>query len=112
MIDLENAQLVPEWGAVRKRVQSRAEHHDLTDAAFNRRGQSIFRKACSHGNEESQPLSGRVTFCLAHDGLGVFAQNAQGERIRKDSPPFQNLMSGTVGGGGSCGSAWLSQLHD
>jgi hypothetical protein len=112
MIDLENAQLVSEWVAVRKRVQSRAEHHDLTDAAFNRRGQSIFRKACSHGNEESQPASRRGTFCLAHDGLGVIAQYAQGERVRKDSPPFQDLMSGAVSGGGSRCSAWLSQLHD
>jgi hypothetical protein len=112
MIDLENAQLVPEWVAVRKRVQSRAEHHDLTDAAFNRRGQSIFRKACPHRDEESQPASGWVTFCFAHEGLGVFAQNGQGERIRKDSSPFQDLMSGAVSGGGSRCSAWLSQLHD
>jgi len=112
MVNLENAQAVPEWVAVRKRVQARAEHHDLTDAAFNRRGQSIFRKACPHGNEESQPASGRVTFCLAYDGLGVFAQNGQGERIRKDASPFQDLMSGAVSGGGSCCSAWLSQLHD
>jgi hypothetical protein len=112
MINLEDTQAVAKRIAIRIRVEAGSEHHRLPDTTLNRSRQSILGEAGSYGDEEPHPLARGVLFCIAGDGFGVPAGDAQRQRIGKNPAFLQNLMSGAVNGGGPRGPAWLSSLHE
>ena len=111
MIDLENAQAVAPWAAIRISVQPRAQDHKLAGTALNRGGQGILREARSRRDEDSHPPSGWALFSFPSDRGNVFAEDTQGQRIGKDATVFQHLMGGAMEGCRSGRPARLSGQH-
>jgi hypothetical protein len=111
MIHLENAHAVAQCASIRIGIEPGAEYHELPDAAIDGGGQSVFREAGPHRYEHAHPASGWALFSLASDGIGIFAQDAQGKWIGEDAAVFQYLMSGAVKSCRSSRPAWLCALH-
>ena len=96
MIHLEHAWAIAQRAAIRIRVQPRAEHHKPTHAALKGGGQSIFREARSHRDEDPYRWSGQALLSLSSDGIGIRTKDAQGQRIGENATVSQHLMSGAV----------------
>ena len=93
--------------AVGKRLESRAEDHYLAHASFNCGRERIFRKARSHGDEDSHRSAGRLCFCVARYGLRIFAQNSKRQRIGKNTSALQNLVRRAMSGRRPRRPAWF-----
>ncbi len=85
-IDFEHAQAIGKRIAIRKRVQTGAEHDVLRNAARNRRGQRVLGEAAADRHERAQAPGRRGPLALVIEKrFGSLADDAQGERIGEDA---------------------------
>src|SRR5262249_9426714 len=81
VIDLEDAQGLRQGGPVRVGVETRAEHHELSDASLDGGGEGVFGEARSHRDESPQPSLGGIVWRTADGRLGIRPQDARGQWI-------------------------------
>ncbi|SPE22192.1 hypothetical protein SBA2_10130 [Acidobacteriia bacterium SbA2] len=111
VVDFEDTQALTEGITVGVGVKPRAEHHGLTDTILERDSQSVFREACSDGDEQSHAASGGVLLGTARNTLRVQSQDPNGQWIGEDRALLEHLVGGPVKGGGKRGLAWFPSLH-
>ncbi len=111
MVHFEDAEPRGERAAISVSVETCAEHHQLTNSAFDGRSQRIFGETRSHGDEDAHPAAGGMLFGFSRDGGAVFTEDAERQRIGEDASAFQHLMGGAMKGGGARCAAGLSGLH-
>jgi hypothetical protein len=96
MVNLKNAEPISKRAAIRIRVQARAQHNQLLDAALNCGRERILRKTRPHGDEKSHPAPRGTLLCPASLGVRIFTQYPQRQGIGENAPLVQNLMSGAM----------------
>src|SRR5271170_361455 len=112
MVHFEDPHAIGQSAAVSVGVQSRAENHHLAHAPLNRGSQCILREARPRGDKNSQRASGGPLLSLARNRPRIFPQNTQRQRIEKNAPLLQNLMSRAVCCRTPRRPAWLPQFHE
>ena len=111
VVHFEDSDAIARVRAIRERIESRAEHHHLSDAAFHGGSQGVLRETRSHGDEDSHARAGGSLFGPLSDGLGVHPQDTQRQRIGKDAPLFQYLVRGAMKRRCPRCPAWCALLH-
>ncbi len=111
MVDLEDAQPVPQRTPIRERVEAGAEHDELLGAARECVCERVLCEARACDDEEAHPAPLRVRARVVRDGIRVVAQDPQSERDRRRWRLLQDLMRGAVRSRAARRSARLAVLH-
>ena len=93
------------------RVESRAKHDQLADAACDGSRQGILGKSRSCGNEQAQLSSRRIVRRIADSRFGIRSRDAHGQRIFEGMTALQHLVDGAMDSRPKGRTAWLSWLH-
>jgi hypothetical protein len=87
VVDLGHAQAFDRLGAIGESVEAGAEDDDLPHAARDRAPRRILGEAAAGGDIEAQAARGRIGARLGDRGVGVRAENTQGQRVANTRPP-------------------------
>ena len=111
MVHLEDRQTLDSWSPAAERVETRAEHDDLSRALGNRVARDLLADPAAQGDKQAHRPQGRIHVLLEEHGE-VRAEQVRRERVGQDLPTFRDLMGGAQSGRGQCGETELALDHE